>query len=191
MPKETFFNLDEGKKEAIIKVLIDEFTSKPFKDVTVKGIVDRLQIARGSFYQYFEDLEDSYFFILDRETHDVHLLFMKLFAEHSGDILRSLEEFGTQVSEMIFDERKYPIYRNRYLSWNEDLDRNWNKCHRDRYGIFHKENSELGIDGELVYFIRAVLHSLIERNFRLGWTKEVFLETYKTHLNWMKEGVIQ
>lgn len=66
MPKETFFNLDEKKKENILEVLVDEFSAKPFKDVTVKSIVDRLKIAKGSFYQYFEDLEDSYFYILNQ-----------------------------------------------------------------------------------------------------------------------------
>ncbi len=191
MPKETFFNLDEKKKENVVEVLVDEFSTKPFKDVTVKTIVDRLKIARGSFYQYFEDLEDSYFYILDKQTHDVHLLFMNLFLENRGDILTSLEKFGAQVADTIFNESKYPIYKNRYLYWNEELDKNWNLCHSDRYSIFYQESSELGMDSELVFFMKAVIHSLIERNFRLGWSKEVFLEKYNTHLQWMKEGVIK
>ncbi|WP_049944401.1 TetR/AcrR family transcriptional regulator [Anaerococcus provencensis] len=57
MAKDTFYNLEEEKRAKITEVLISEFSQKPFADVSVKTIVERLGIARGSFYQYFEDLE--------------------------------------------------------------------------------------------------------------------------------------
>ena len=66
MPKQTFYNLSEDKRNLIDEVLKDEFSTKPFKDCNVKNIVERLSIARGSFYQYFDDLMDSYFYILDK-----------------------------------------------------------------------------------------------------------------------------
>ncbi len=57
LAKDTFYNLEEEKRAKITEVLISEFSQKPFADVSVKTIVERLGIARGSFYQYFEDLE--------------------------------------------------------------------------------------------------------------------------------------
>lgn len=56
LAKDTFYNLEEEKRAKITEVLISEFSQKPFADVSVKTIVERLGIARGSFYQYFEDL---------------------------------------------------------------------------------------------------------------------------------------
>lgn len=56
MAKDTFYNLNEEKQDRIFKVLKDEFESKPFNEVTVKSIVEKLSIARGSFYQYFTTL---------------------------------------------------------------------------------------------------------------------------------------
>ena len=50
MPKQTFYNLSEDKRNLIDEVLKDEFSTKPYKDCNVKNIVERLSIARGSFY---------------------------------------------------------------------------------------------------------------------------------------------
>ena len=64
MPKATFFNLSNEKRKKIVKVLTEEFEKKNIQEATVKEIVQKLGIARGSFYQYFETLEESYFLSL-------------------------------------------------------------------------------------------------------------------------------
>ncbi|MDU0894935.1 MAG: TetR/AcrR family transcriptional regulator [Anaerococcus sp.] len=102
MPKATFYNLDEEKKQNITNVLISEFSQKPYSEVNVKTIVERLGIARGSFYQYFNNLEDSYFYILDNKTYDIHILFMTTLKNNKGDVSKSLEEFGNDIAEIIF-----------------------------------------------------------------------------------------
>lgn len=63
MPTSTFFNLDELKRQRIIDIAIDEFSSAHFNDVSINQLIKRAEIARGSFYQYFEDLDDLYQFI--------------------------------------------------------------------------------------------------------------------------------
>ena len=42
---------------------------------------------------------------------------------------------------------------------------------------------------ELVYFMKAIVHSLIERNFKEEWTRDVFIEKYRLHINRLKKGV--
>ena len=74
MASETFYNLSEDKKERIINSLKKTFANKSIFEASVKEVVEDLNIARGSFYQYFEDLEDAYFMILDMETVDIHHL---------------------------------------------------------------------------------------------------------------------
>lgn len=58
MPKETFFNLQEEKKNKIIKAAKDEFERVSIEHASIKNIVEQAGIARGSFYQYFESKED-------------------------------------------------------------------------------------------------------------------------------------
>lgn len=64
MPKQTFFNLTEDKKSRILDAAIAELGSKPFEKVSVAEIIEKADIPRGSFYQYFEDLKDLYRYVL-------------------------------------------------------------------------------------------------------------------------------
>lgn len=187
MPKQTFYNLSEEKKNLIDKVLKDEFSSKPFKDCNVKNIVDRLSIARGSFYQYFDDLKDSYFYILDKETKDVHFLFMSVLRQNNNNVLKALDVFGDEVCDLIFEDGEYNLYKFRYLYWNSELEDGWKAKKKEYYAIFHNDKSS--IDHELIYFMKAIVHGLIERNFKEEWSRDVFIEKYNLHINWLKRGV--
>ncbi|MGM0641274.1 MAG: TetR/AcrR family transcriptional regulator [Thermotogota bacterium] len=60
MPKQTFFNLPNKKRKKIIEAAMKEFSDKSFKKVTIDNIVDRAEIPKGSFYQYFSNKEDIY-----------------------------------------------------------------------------------------------------------------------------------
>lgn len=64
MPSDVYFNLKSDKQTKIINSAIIEFTSFPFDEVQVKRIVEAAGIARGSFYQYFEDIADLFKYIL-------------------------------------------------------------------------------------------------------------------------------
>lgn len=64
MPKNTFFNLPEEKKDRIIEIAIDEFSEYDYHKASISRIVKKAEIAKGSFYQYFEDKKDLYKYIL-------------------------------------------------------------------------------------------------------------------------------
>ncbi|MBK7920673.1 MAG: TetR/AcrR family transcriptional regulator [Chloroflexi bacterium] len=55
MPKDTFFNLPEDKRALICKVAVAEFAKHRFDKASINRIVAQSGIAKGSFYQYFED----------------------------------------------------------------------------------------------------------------------------------------
>lgn len=66
MPKPTFFNLPEPKRHAIEQAALDEFSAYGFDNSNMNRIVEQSGIAKGSFYQYFEDKKDLYFHLVDR-----------------------------------------------------------------------------------------------------------------------------
>ena len=115
LAKDTFENLKTDKKEKVLIVLKKIFQEKPFQEVTVKEIVEELGIARGSFYQYFDDLEDAYFTVLNVEVTDIHKLFMKLLYEKKGNLEIALLEYSELISDILFAPDAYSIYKNRYL----------------------------------------------------------------------------
>ncbi|MCO6453291.1 MAG: TetR/AcrR family transcriptional regulator [Caldilineales bacterium] len=64
MPKQTFFNLPDEKRQQIIDIALDEFVEYDYAQVSISRIVARAGIAKGSFYQYFDDKDDLYTYLL-------------------------------------------------------------------------------------------------------------------------------
>ncbi|WP_459130015.1 TetR/AcrR family transcriptional regulator [Guggenheimella bovis] len=176
MAKDTFERLPEDKKEKILSVLKKNFEEKPFNLVTVKDIVDELGIARGSFYQYFESLEDAYFEILDRKTTDIHKLFLEEMKKDTT-LEEKLTRYGKALQKALFNDN-YSIYKTRYLYWDEGLNKEMRARHKN---TLPKE--------EKVQYLKGILHTLIQRTFEEEWTKEEFLEKYETQLQWILKGV--
>ena len=65
MPKQTFLNLPQEKRAMIEQAALDEFAQYGFDNSNMNRIVSQSKIAKGSFYQYFEDKKDLYFHLID------------------------------------------------------------------------------------------------------------------------------
>ncbi|MBN2117768.1 MAG: TetR/AcrR family transcriptional regulator [Anaerolineales bacterium] len=64
MPKQTFFNLPQEKRETIINAAVEEFAEYGLENASTNRIVENSGISKGSFYQYFEDKEDVFTYLL-------------------------------------------------------------------------------------------------------------------------------
>jgi hypothetical protein len=189
LAKDTYHHLKEDKKGKVLTILKRLFQEKPFQEVTVKEIVEELDIARGSFYQYFEDLEDAYFTVLDSEVTDIHMLFMHILHKKKGNLEATLLEYGEQLSKILFQKDTYAIYRNRYLYWNDSLNQKWKKNHQDQTQIFTQVKDNNSIELEKMFYLQGVIHALIKRNFQENWSKQEFLKKFKLHIYWVMKGV--
>lgn len=65
MPKQTFLNLPEEKRKALLEIALDEFANNDYNTASVSKIVEKAGIAKGSVYQYFEDKQDLFLYLLD------------------------------------------------------------------------------------------------------------------------------
>jgi AcrR family transcriptional regulator len=65
VPKQTFLNLPEEKREGIVNAAIDEFAEFGFEASSINRIVANSGISKGSFYQYFEDKMDVFKYLMD------------------------------------------------------------------------------------------------------------------------------
>ena len=65
MPKPTFLNLPEEKRQAFLKIALAEFADNDYNSASVSKIVERAGIAKGSLYQYFEDKQDLFLYLLE------------------------------------------------------------------------------------------------------------------------------
>ena len=64
MPKQTFFNLPDEKRGNIINAAVEEFAEYGLENASTNRIVTNSSISKGSFYQYFEDKQDVFRYLL-------------------------------------------------------------------------------------------------------------------------------
>lgn len=112
MPKELFFNIKPEKRNRFVKAARDEFTSKPFSAVSVNTIVKKAGISRGSFYTYFENLEECFTYII-KDVRDTRFKYATtLFMEEQNDyfsFVRLLFEFDFDVFK---ESGQYSLFKN-------------------------------------------------------------------------------
>ena len=64
MPKQTFLNLPDEKRNIIVDAAINEFAEYGLENASTNRIVTNSGISKGSFYQYFEDKQDVFMYLL-------------------------------------------------------------------------------------------------------------------------------
>ncbi|MBC2580208.1 TetR/AcrR family transcriptional regulator [Clostridium sp. DJ247] len=65
MPNKTFFNLPKERQEEIIEICVEEFSTNDYNSASLNRIIEKLGIAKGSFYRYFSNKTDLYEFLID------------------------------------------------------------------------------------------------------------------------------
>lgn len=75
MPKQTFLNLPEEKRNFIINAAADEFAEYGFEAASINRIVANSKISKGSFYQYFEDKADVFRGLIDAVAQEKAIFF--------------------------------------------------------------------------------------------------------------------
>lgn len=70
MPNQTFFNLPENKREKLTEIAIAEFAAYGYNSASISRIVADAKIAKGSFYQYFQDKKDLYLHLVELASHE-------------------------------------------------------------------------------------------------------------------------
>ena len=104
MPKDTFFNLSIEKRQRIIDMAIDEFAKYSYDKVSISKIVDKGEIAKGSFYQYFEDKKDLYKYLLlnvivEKKVNYLSHFTLKMQEESFFEVLKALYIAGINFAK--------------------------------------------------------------------------------------------
>ncbi len=72
-PKQTFINLPEDKKQRVIESAVQEFSERGYQQASINSMVSRLNIAKGSMYQYFENKKGLFLFVFNQAISIVRL----------------------------------------------------------------------------------------------------------------------
>ena len=120
MPKEHFDTLKQAKKDKVLAGATAEFSEYLLKDSSIVRITKRIGISRGSFYNYFHDIDDLYDYVLTEN----HMTFFMRLVNNVKDCDGNMRiGFAKTMDELVdlFKLGENSLIRNMFL--NIDLSR--------------------------------------------------------------------
>ena len=118
MPSDTFLRLNDEKKKKLIDASFKEFSLNNFNDASINRIIKEAGISRGSFYMYFEDKKDLYFYLLE------------------------------QYSEILIDNMKEDLINNKgdlFNMFQDNIKRTYNSFKNNNVNFFKKSLENITI----------------------------------------------
>jgi AcrR family transcriptional regulator len=118
MPKQTFFHLSNDKKDTLIHAAKQEFSRVPLHEASIANIIKSAGIPRGSFYQYFEDKEDLFYYLLNQLAEKNNQRFISVLNEKNGDLFETFIATFQFMIEVHRNEEHNNFFKNVYLNMN-------------------------------------------------------------------------
>jgi len=200
LPKVTFHNLPEIKKQTLILAAKKEFSRVPLYEASISNIIKTAKIPRGSFYQYFEDKEDLFFYLLNELMRENRLNFMETLTKNAGNLFDTMIEF---FHFMISKEEEFYFMRNTFLNMTYRVETTFARMfnpneQKDNFeeinSFINKENLNLSSDEE-IYHALQIISAVTFRNFVVKFAKELSIEEamqkYTIELNLLKKGLVK
>lgn len=203
MPKETFLNLPEIKRNKIIDAALREFEKYGFDAASINRIVDGSGIAKGSFYQYFEQKKDLFKYVIsltvekkiefitpvmmNPDRHDFFTLMRELF--ESGLRFAAANPRLVRIGNRFMSDKSHPVY-------TEVLQENIGKSY-DIYKMLLEKaivRGEVrgGIDTALVAYLLSALSIEIVEYYREtvadDWDVKM-MQTVNKLLDFIQHGI--
>ena len=123
-----------------------------------------------------------------KETSDIHYEFMKLLKQNSFAFKKALIEYGNFLSDNLFKKETYNLYKNWYLGYSENLEKKFRQF-KDKYKDYKDFRQMAAIDRDLIFFVKAVVHNIIYRNFYEEWDRDKFVKVYMKNVEWITRGI--
>ncbi|MFO8068777.1 MAG: TetR/AcrR family transcriptional regulator [Alkalibacterium sp.] len=203
MPTQTFFNLPEDKKKRLIAGAMKEFSAKSLNEASISNIVKNAEISRGSFYQYFEDKKDLYFFLIGKFRYNYRNLMFKSFSEKDGDFYEGYKLFSEKYIKYIMESEKFGFFEKMYLHMNYQInqeacvDFQQTESHKLPKGerivdVVKRDNLKVTSETELVDVLRYILSMLNDTVMEGFWKELSVSETqllFSKRLQWITCGI--
>jgi len=118
MPKQTFFHLSKDKQDTLVQAAKQEFSRAPLHEASIANIIKSAGIPRGSFYQYFEDKDDIFYYLLNQLGERNNQRFISVLNEKNGDLFESFIANFQFMIEVHRNEEHKNFFKNVYLNMN-------------------------------------------------------------------------
>lgn len=201
MPNQTFFHLSKDKQDTLIQAAKKEFSRVPLHEASIANIIKDAGIPRGSFYQYFEDKEDLFFYLLNNLAQINNERTISLLKEKKGDLF---ETSIVSYQHMIMGFRNpgnKNLFKNAFLNMNYKLEKTiandiYEESQRSQYletiKLINTQNLNIKDEPELhqvIKIIWAVTFQNLIQLFVKDLTDEEALNNYVKQIELLKKGL--
>lgn len=200
MPKDTFFNLELKKRTKILTAARKEFTRAPLDKVKVSNIVTLAEIPRGSFYQYFEDIDDLFYYFVEDIQSEREKVMLQFAVEEQGDIFNyALKLFGYEYDQFLTNNR-HNLMMNVFKSMalNNEYFAKYNKRRQEHIlnilSEIKVDNIKYSSESDLLKIFQLIQdqrRNLIHKSMFKKATKEEVIEGYKWYIDILKFGLLK
>jgi len=121
VPTTTYNNLSDDKKARLIKAGRREFTKHSLQTSSLNSILKRAEIPKGSFYAYFQDKEEFYWYILNDVIRPRISSYESLLSEFEGDLFLIEEIHLQEMIHLLKDYEFSGLLRNMFLYSYHDV----------------------------------------------------------------------
>lgn len=203
MPKQTFFNLPETKRKNLMDAIKQEFSRAPLFEASIANIVKLANIPRGSFYQYFEDKEDAFYYLLSEQTEAIQKRFSAFLEERKGDLYQAVIDLFAYTLEEISRKNEIHFLKNAFIYITHEVEDIFTNVFSDdmsngRYQFLHqqidKEKLNMQNDNDLYHIIQIVtsvtLRNFVEK-YANGYSNEEAVKNFTRDMNLLKIGLFK
>jgi AcrR family transcriptional regulator len=199
MPKETFYNLDKNKKHKIVQAAIQEYTDHELHRARVSNIIKMADIPRGSFYQYFEDIDDLYYYVIDKVFDDIFQTGREQ-SKQTDDLFEYTKRTFEIDMEGFLNDKRHTFIMNVMKSIGTNVEylthHNTKRIDYIRSIMNQMDLSQYRIQEEedqirLYEFIQNLKRNMIQKMMMKNTTKEEAKNDLEWHLDIIKHGLLK
>ena len=200
MPKQTFFHLPKDKQDTLIQAAKKEFSRVPLHEASIANIIKDAGIPRGSYYQYFEDKEDLFYYLLNLTSQINNDRFIATLKEKNGDIFATLiDSFQYMLHSHRTQEHKN-FFKNTFLNMNYKTENIlassiYQENRKSQYlamvSLINTENLNVKNEQELHYILKmmiAVTFQNVIQVFDRDMNDDEAIKRYVEQIELLKRG---
>lgn len=199
MPKQTFLNLPEEKQNRLIKAGYNEFSNRSIHESSMNKILRKANIPKGSFYQYFYDKEEFYWYIVNKVVRERITPYDRLLEEFDGDLFLIEEMQLQEIIHLLQDYEFSNLLRTMFLyNFHEVKQKVFDQSEIDfalMYSIHVEHRKHIyGIKNEdefMAFFdmLRTLSSAAILGVVSNQYSEEYAIELYERQIDYIRKGL--
>ncbi|MHC5373509.1 TetR/AcrR family transcriptional regulator [Enterococcus sp. LJL120] len=214
MPTNTFFGLPQEKQQRLLDAAKIEFSRASLNEASISNIIKLAEIPRGSFYQYFENKEDLYYYYFDQLRHDTRQELHKSIQAADGDLLEGIKSYSSKMIYEILTGENSAFFKNLFMNMDyrfsrrmtaqmdddEKAEKRRHQRHQEDYSLWDSiDQSQLKIDNQedfrmLLHMLMTQMFIMIATGYRMQQSDPDFqvtdlIKKFQTQINWVRDGI--